>query len=220
MKMMQGDALRACSNRSRTRAAPTPTNISTNSAPLVAIERHARLAGHRARQQRLAGARRPDQQDAARDMRAQPRELVRLLQEVDDLVQLVLRLVHAGDIGEGDVHVGFGDQLRAGPADRQQPAAETATHAATPAAHGTRRKQPDADEQKRRQHPGQQCPDRAAAGDSGELDVVLLQRPGEVARHLHSGEVGIAVLHRLGQRAMDHVARDVTSLILLVSRYC
>ena len=36
MKMMHGEDLRACSNRSRTRAAPTPTNISTNSAPLVA----------------------------------------------------------------------------------------------------------------------------------------------------------------------------------------
>ena len=63
-------------------------------------ERHARLAGHRARQQRLAGAGRPHQQDAARDMRAQPGELLRPLQEIDDLVQFVLRLVHAGHVGE------------------------------------------------------------------------------------------------------------------------
>jgi len=33
MKMMAGAISRACSNRSRTRAAPTPTNISTNSLP-------------------------------------------------------------------------------------------------------------------------------------------------------------------------------------------
>ena len=33
MKMMQGALSFACSNRSRTRAAPTPTNISTNSEP-------------------------------------------------------------------------------------------------------------------------------------------------------------------------------------------
>ncbi len=33
MKMMAGAFCRACSNRSRTRAAPTPTNISTNSEP-------------------------------------------------------------------------------------------------------------------------------------------------------------------------------------------
>jgi hypothetical protein len=35
MKMMQGAAFLACSNKSRTRAAPTPTNISTNSAPEI-----------------------------------------------------------------------------------------------------------------------------------------------------------------------------------------
>ncbi len=35
MKMMAGAAFRACSKRSRTRAAPTPTNISTNSEPEI-----------------------------------------------------------------------------------------------------------------------------------------------------------------------------------------
>ena len=35
MKMMHGAFVFACSKRSRTRAAPTPTNISTNSEPLI-----------------------------------------------------------------------------------------------------------------------------------------------------------------------------------------
>ena len=35
MKTMQGRFALACSNRSRTREAPTPTNISTNSEPLM-----------------------------------------------------------------------------------------------------------------------------------------------------------------------------------------
>jgi hypothetical protein len=35
MKMTQGALRRACWKRSRTRAAPTPTNISTNSDPLM-----------------------------------------------------------------------------------------------------------------------------------------------------------------------------------------
>ena len=35
MKMMAGAWLRACSNRSRTRAAPTPTKSSMNSEPLI-----------------------------------------------------------------------------------------------------------------------------------------------------------------------------------------
>ena len=42
MKMMAGAFSRACSNRSRTRAAPTPTNISTNSEP--EIEKNGTLA--------------------------------------------------------------------------------------------------------------------------------------------------------------------------------
>ena len=35
MKMMQGEFCLACSNRSRTREAPTPTNISTKSEPEI-----------------------------------------------------------------------------------------------------------------------------------------------------------------------------------------
>ena len=35
MKIRQGVFLRACSNMSRTRLAPTPTNISTKSEPLI-----------------------------------------------------------------------------------------------------------------------------------------------------------------------------------------
>ena len=35
MKMMQGEFCLACSNRSRTRLAPTPTNISTKSEPEI-----------------------------------------------------------------------------------------------------------------------------------------------------------------------------------------
>ncbi len=42
MKMMQGACFLACSNRSRTREAPTPTNISTKSEP--EIEKNGTLA--------------------------------------------------------------------------------------------------------------------------------------------------------------------------------
>ena len=50
-----------------------------------AEERHPRLARHRAGQQRLAGARRADQQHALGDAAAQPPELLRRLEELDDL---------------------------------------------------------------------------------------------------------------------------------------
>ena len=69
---------------SRTRLAPTPTNIWMNSEPLMREERHARLAGDGAGQQRLAGAGRADQQHALGNLGAEALELLRGLQELDD----------------------------------------------------------------------------------------------------------------------------------------
>ncbi len=63
-------------------------------------ERHVGLAGHRAGQQRLAGARRAGEQHALRDGRAERGVLAGVAQEVDDLGELVLHLVDAGDVGE------------------------------------------------------------------------------------------------------------------------
>ncbi len=63
-------------------------------------ERHASLARYRAREQRLPRARGADEQHAARDARPEGSELLRILQELDDLLQLFLRLVHAGDVDE------------------------------------------------------------------------------------------------------------------------
>src|SRR3972149_1250654 len=59
------------------------------------------LARGGAREERLAGARRPHEQHAPRDARAQRGELLRVLEELDDLLQLLLRFVYAGDVGEG-----------------------------------------------------------------------------------------------------------------------
>src|SRR5690606_4976590 len=64
-------------------------------------ERHAGLAGHGARQQRLAGAGLADQQYALGDLGADAQVLLRVLQEVDDLDELLLRLLVAGDVVEG-----------------------------------------------------------------------------------------------------------------------
>src|SRR5690348_10284219 len=48
------------------------------------------FARHRAREERLAGAGRPDEQDALRDARAEAAVFLRVLQEFDDLLQLLL----------------------------------------------------------------------------------------------------------------------------------
>ena len=72
------------------------------------------FAGHSLGQQRLAGARRADQQRALGELRADLRVLLGVVQEVDDLCQGLLGLVLAGHILEGDaggllhIHLGVG----------------------------------------------------------------------------------------------------------------
>ena len=85
-------------------------------------ERHAGLAGDGARQQRLAGAGRPDQQHALGHAGAEPAVALRVLQKGDDLLQLVLGLVDPGDVGEGRLGVGLDIDLGLAAADRHQPA--------------------------------------------------------------------------------------------------
>ncbi len=65
-------------------------------------ERHAGLAGHGPGQQRLAGARRAHQQDALGHAAAEALELFRVLQELDDFLQIVLDAFQAGHVGERD----------------------------------------------------------------------------------------------------------------------
>ena len=86
-------------------------------------ERHVGFAGDGAREQRLAGAGRADQQHAARDAPAELLELLRIAQELDDLLQILLRLVDAGDVVEGDAAMALGEQLRLGLAEAHGPAA-------------------------------------------------------------------------------------------------
>ena len=65
-------------------------------------EGHAGFPGDRAREQRLAGARRADQQHAFGDPPTERVEAAGLPQEVDDFLDLVLRLVDTGDVLKGD----------------------------------------------------------------------------------------------------------------------
>jgi hypothetical protein len=65
-----------------------------------AEERHAGLTGDRPREERLAIARRADEEDAARDARPDGQEALGLPQELDDLHQLFFRFVGTGDVGE------------------------------------------------------------------------------------------------------------------------
>ena len=73
-------------------------------------EGHVGLAGDGAGQEGLTGARRADQQHALGNLAAQALELLRIAQELDDLLQLQLGLVDAGDVVEGDPAGLFGQQ--------------------------------------------------------------------------------------------------------------
>src|SRR5207253_6676269 len=66
-------------------------------------ERHLGLSGNRPREQRLPRSRRAAQEDAVWNPAAEPAVLVGMAEKVDDLGQLLLRLVDPGDVREGDL---------------------------------------------------------------------------------------------------------------------
>jgi hypothetical protein len=66
------------------------------------VERRAGLVGHRLGQQRLAGSRRPVQQDSLRHLRAQGAEAHGVTQVLDDLLELLLGLLGTGDLAPAD----------------------------------------------------------------------------------------------------------------------
>ena len=86
-------------------------------------ERNARFARDRASEQRLAGARRAQQQHALGNARAERLELLRILEELDDLAELFFGLFDPGDVGERHLRPVFGQQLRARSPERERLAA-------------------------------------------------------------------------------------------------
>ena len=83
-------------------------------------ERNARLTRDGARQQRLAGARRSEQQDAFGNARAERLVLLRKLQELDDFGQLFFGFLDAGDVVERHFRTVLGEHLRARTAERER----------------------------------------------------------------------------------------------------
>ena len=66
------------------------------------VEGRAGLVGDGLGQQRLPRSRRAVEEDALRDARAELLEALRVAEEVDDLLQLLLHLLQAGDVRPGD----------------------------------------------------------------------------------------------------------------------
>ncbi len=93
-------------------------------------EWHIGLACHGARNQRLAGTGRADQQRTFRNLAAKALELGRVLQELDHFLQLFLGFIHAGNIIECHTALLFRQQARARLSKAHRPASAAALHLA------------------------------------------------------------------------------------------
>ena len=100
-KMIARPSLRADWNRSRTAAGADADEHLHEVRAGHRQERHAGLAGDGPGDEGLAGARGPDQQHALGDAGADLAEPLGRLEEVDDLADLLLHALVAGDVGEG-----------------------------------------------------------------------------------------------------------------------
>ena len=191
MKMMQGAFFFACSNMSRTRRSADADEHLDEVGAGDGEERNVGLAGDGAGEQRLAGAGRADEEHAARDAPAEPLELLRVAQELDDLLEVFLGLVDAGDVLEGDAAVGLGEQLRLRLAEAERLAARPL--------HLAHEEDPDGEDEEHRQ-PGDQHADQrlAALGRrlGGDRDAAVLEALDQVGVFRREGLEGAAVRYR------------------------
>ena len=119
-------------------------------------EGHAGLAGDGAGEQGLTGAGRAVEQDALGDPGAERLELLRVLEEFLDLLELLHRLVDAGDVAEGDFRRVDGHPLRFRFAEVHHPRAA--------ALHLVHQEDPEAEEEDEGQDEGEQREQAVAAG--------------------------------------------------------
>jgi len=103
------------------------------------------LSGDGARQQRLAGTGRPDEQQALGHARTEPAIVTGILEEAHDLREFLLRLVDTGHVCECHIEVALCKDLGAAAPDPHQPAQIHAGPA--------KKKHPPAEDQEHRQYP-------------------------------------------------------------------
>ena len=166
-----------------------------------AEERHVRLAGNGAGEQRLAGPRRADEQHAFRDPAAEVGVLLRVLEELDDLLQFFFRFVDAGDVREPNLHFIVGVNLRAAARERHD--------AAFRAAHPPEEEAPDADEEDERNDPAEKIGQPSIDGLARVLHALGFELLGELrifdARGLELASFVVLILF---ERAADHLVAD------------
>ena len=118
MKMIAGARFHASAKRSRTRAAPTPTNISTKLEP-VTEKKGTSASPATAGEEGLAGAGRPHHEHAAGRHRASTPVPIRVPEEVDHLGDLLLGPLVAGHVGKAGLRAILVEDLCFRPPDAE-----------------------------------------------------------------------------------------------------
>ncbi len=172
-------------------------------------ERHLRLAGDGARQQGLAGTGRAHHQHAARNLAAELLELARVAQELDHLGDLLLGLLHAGDVGEGDLDLVLAEHAR--PALAEGHGAATAC----PTLHLAHEEDPHADQQQHREPGNEDLHQHRLLLGRPRLDLhVVVEQVADqpVVTGAVGGELLAAVEHALNGAPVDGHALHATAL--------
>ncbi len=152
-----------------------------------------RFARDGARRQRLAGAGRADEKHAARNAAAELLELLRIAQELDDLLQIFLGLVDARHVLEGDAALRLVEELRLRFAE---------THRLAGAAlHLAGHVNPYAEKQQQRQAVDQQR-----------------QQPGIAVRRRPGGDRHVLFIERVDEFRIVRRIGDERAAILIMSR--
>src|SRR5205814_3021371 len=139
-----------------------------------------RFTSNSARKQRLAGARRANQKRTFRQSSAKLGELLRILQELDDLLELDLCFIGAGDVVEGDLGSIAGQKLRLRFAEAER--------LCTARLHGTEQEEPDSENQQIREQADENGGEGRARLLRLDLHTVSGQALHFVARVLHRKE--------------------------------
>ena len=166
-------------------------------------EGHLGFAGHGLGQQGLTGAGRADQQHTFRNARTDLGIALRALEEVDDLREFLLRLIHARHVGEGDPRLLIGHvHLGLALGEAQRPLSTTAHRAAS-------KELQHQDEDQGRHHPAEDGGEdvRLLRGSCRELNALGLEALGQI--HVEDRRGG---QHR--RRALLGIAQLVANLVL------
>ncbi len=159
------------------------------------------FARHGLGEQRFPSPRRTHEQDALRDPSAETRELLRVLEKLDDLLQLLLRLVDAGHVLEGDLDLVLHVDLGLALAQRHETSLLPA--------HALHEKIPDAEEDHDRENPGEQIAQERALHLALEGHLVLVEKLREVLVHPVGPEgLRLARLSLHLHLPLDAVGRD------------